>query len=77
MKREMKKVKAICELEISFIPYDSKELNDDAVKFLKKWIKEILANELSHIPLNVEKDDDGYWMEDCTHKVTHKVRVEE
>ena len=63
----MKKiVKVKCTIEIPFESYDKKKLNEKAVRSIKRWIRQTINEELSYIPLFIEKDDHGAFIEDTT-----------
>lgn len=76
-KSEIIKVKIKAEIEVPFYAYDTKRLNEKAKREIKRWIKETLNNQLSYIPLWVEKDEYGTAIEDCAKKSKIKVSIVE
>lgn len=65
----MKKVKFIIpiQVEVSFFEYDTGKKNEVAKKQVKRYIKDLLKNEISFIPLYIETHDSSF-IEDCTQK---------
>lgn len=60
------KLKVNIKLEVPFESYPTEKLNDKARAHIVKWIKDSLKMELGFIPLYVEKDEAGAWIEDST-----------
>lgn len=61
----MKKIKICCEIEVSFVEYKTKALNDKAERHIRRWIKDTVR-EISFIPIYAETDKNGSAIEDCT-----------
>ncbi len=67
-----KTVKLKIELTIPFEDYKNKKWNLKAKNHIKKWVKDTMIQELSYIPLYVEKYN-GSWIEDSTGLIKNKV----
>ena len=67
-------MKIFVEIDVPYHPYPTKQLNRKADSYIKRWIKELLVNEASFIPLMVEKDKSGAWIDDCSNKTRIKVK---
>ena len=61
-------------LDITFHEYDSRTKNRRAASHIKRWIKDTLDSHCSFIPIYVERDENGSYIEDCTRK--SKIKVE-
>ena len=61
-------VKLTCELEIPYESYSNLSLYKKAEKSILNWIKGMFID-CFNIPLYIEKDDDGSYIEDCTGKI--------
>lgn len=61
-------VRVLVELEIPYEEYKTKAQNSRADASIRRWISETARSELSFIPLYVEKEPDGSYIEDCTSK---------
>lgn len=60
------------EIEAKYYPYSTKAKNKKADAQIKKWIKSLL--EFEHIPLYIEKDENGSYIEDCTKQIKIKLK---
>lgn len=60
-------------LEVPYEGYSSKTKNEQAERQIRRWVRETVQNELSFIPMYVEKESDGSYIEDVTNK--SKIRV--
>ena len=69
----MRKVKCTIEITAEYHKYDKEVTNRSADKHIRRWIKESM-NDLRHIPIYAEKDENGSYIEDCTRKVTIKFK---
>lgn len=58
------------ELEIPFEKYESKAKNRQAKSQIKKWIKDVLKE--YHIPLYIDKEVTGSFIEDSTEQIKVK-----
>lgn len=74
----MRKLKEtiVVTIEVPFYSYENKKLDDLARREIKRWIKETVENELSYIPMYVEKDNHGSYLEDCSRKTKISIRQE-
>ncbi|MEE8113880.1 MAG: hypothetical protein V3T23_05950 [Nitrososphaerales archaeon] len=61
-------------LEVPYEGYSSKAKNNKADAEIRRWVRETAQNELSFIPLYVEKEPDGSYIEDVTDKSKIKVK---
>ncbi len=61
-------------IRVPFYGYGNKVKDAKVVSGMKKWVRETLDAELSFIPIFVEKDSDGAWIEDCSGKADIKVK---
>lgn len=70
----MIKDKLVVEITVPYHEYKTATLNKRAHKEVKRWIKEVLENELNYIPLWVEEDPGGGHFEDSTGLVKFKIK---
>tara|TARA_Y100000034_G_scaffold43496_3_gene53127 strand:- start:42850 stop:43056 length:207 start_codon:yes stop_codon:yes gene_type:complete len=59
------------EVEVPFHEYDTAAKNKKARQDIKNWLKESLRD---YIPLYVERDKNGSFIEDCSNKIKAKVK---
>ena len=76
----MRSIKFTCEIEVPFHEYKTKKLNKKAFSYIKRWLRDCFKNtsQLNFIPLYVEKDEDGCWIEDaCSESKIKILKIEE
>ena len=61
-------VRVSIELEIPYEEYKTKAMNNRAASQISRWSRDAARDHLSFIPLYVEKEADGSYIEDCTRK---------
>ena len=61
-------------LEVPYHEYNTKAKNSKADAEIRRWVRETVQNELSFIPMYVEKEPDGSYIEDVTDKAKIKVK---
>lgn len=69
------KTKFSVEIEVPFEPYKTAKLNRKAINHIKRWITEALQQDLSFIPLYIEKDEHGSSIEDCSCRTKFTVKT--
>lgn len=67
-----KTLKVNIQLEVPWHSYGAKG-DKKAEAHIRRWIRDVLRNELSFIPLYVEKDDTGASIEDVTGQIKSRV----
>lgn len=60
-------------IEVEFESYGNKRLDQKAIGCINKYILATLKNECGHIPLYIQKDENGSVLEDATKKL--KIQV--
>lgn len=68
-------MKAIVDLRISapFSTYGDRKLDKKALKQIKRYIEEKVKDECNFLPLYVNKDENGEYIEGCTRKTSVKL----
>ena len=67
-----RQVKILIEITTEFESYDNDELNELAFQDIREYVEESF-DVLGYIPLYVEKNEHGSWIEDSTSEVKTKV----
>lgn len=71
MKEQKRTVTVVAKIDIPFHSYGNKTQDNRAEQCIKRWIREVLRNEASFIPLYVEKNPaTGGYIEDCSQKAS-------
>lgn len=65
-------IKITAEVVLSFEQYGNEELDNIAKKQIQRYVKDILMDQLTYIPIYVEKDENGALIEDCTKRTIIK-----
>jgi len=63
----------VVQISVPFHKYGTKSDNRKAKAYIRRWVRETLQDQLSYIPLYVEKDRNGAVIEDSTQKIKIKV----
>ena len=70
----MKKVKIEVTIFAEFSEYPTKKMNASAERQIRTWVKDSIENCKPFIPLYVEKDCHGSFLEDCTQRIKVKLK---
>ncbi len=70
----MKSVKLVITVEVPFHDYGSNTKNKKVKGGVRRWIREVLRNEATYIPLYIERDEHGNIIEDTSGKAKYKVK---
>jgi hypothetical protein len=60
------------QIKCPYESYDKKHLDKKAEKSIIFWLEDTLKSECSYVPMYVEKDENGSFIEDCTSQITFK-----
>lgn len=73
-----RKVNLVCEIKTSFHEYDTEAKTKRAESQIKAYIKDMLEEHCSYVPLEIEEDTeglyDGKFIDDCTSEVKFKIK---
>jgi len=61
-------------INVPFMEYDDENLNKLAEENIREYIKDIINDHLSYIPISVEEDQIGNLFDDCSQKSTFKIK---
>lgn len=74
MKPKTRKCIVDVQLVVPFLSYENDKMDRKAQRDIERWVKETMRNDLSFIPLYVEKGENGSPIEDSTRKAICKVK---
>lgn len=65
-------MKITIEIEAKYDPYSTEAKNIKADRQIKNWLRSLL--DMEHIPLYIDKDENGSAIEDCTRRLKVKFK---